>query len=129
MLDRNSLGDNEYIIKVEENYIQLHANGLLNLPIADSFMKKTVQVCKAHNCYKILAIGFTSKVLLHEEAEEFIKLFKDLAVPKDFKFTWVELNPETYESQKNIETILLKEKQHVRLFYDVQHAKKWLLAD
>lgn len=126
-LDRNSIGENEIIIKQKEGFIQVHSNGAKDLKFATRLWTKIVEHSALTNCFKILGIAYTTSPPKAIEAYQYGALFEKLGVDEKFKIAWVELNPLTYNTSYFVETVLLNRGQNVRLFHNPEYAKNWLV--
>lgn len=126
-IDRNTLGENEIIIKLKEGFIQVHSNGNKDLQFANRLWTKIVDSCRSNNCFNVLGIAYTTSPPDAIEAYQYGVLFEKLGIDKKFRIAWVELNPLTYNTSYFVETVLLNRDQNVRLFHNVEQAQGWLL--
>lgn len=125
----NTVVPNEYIFYTKDDYIQVHSNGVKNLDFAISMWTRVVEECEQNNIYKVLGIALTSEPLKKEEADKLLPVFKELGLDKEFKIAWVELNPEFYDICLYSEELISANGVNVKFFYEVEHARNWLLRE
>lgn len=125
----NTVVPNEYIFHTKDTYIQVHSNGVKNLEFAISMWTRVVEECKKNKVYKVLGIALTSDPLKKEEADKLLPVFKELGLDKEYKIAWVELNPEFYDICLYSERLISANGVDVKFFYEVEHARNWLLKD
>lgn len=127
--DLNSISANEYLIYEKEGYIQVHSNGVKNMEFVTTVWTEVVKACQAKNMYRILGVALTSHPLSMEEAKGLLPLFQELGLDNTYKIAWVELNPEFYETCLFSESLLFTNGVNAKFFYEVEHARNWLLRE
>lgn len=123
------LGDNELIVKLKSDYIQLHANGLLDFDQFNRILIRSRDLIQDSKNKKVLIIAYTQHMVLHHDIEGFITMIDRFPTDPNIRFAWVEMNCEMYTDQIHLEAALIEAGYSVRLFYDEQHALRWLLQD
>ncbi len=126
-MDRNTLGENEIIIKPMEGFIQVHSNGNKDIQFATRLWSKIAANCRSMNCFNVLGIAYTTSPPEAIEAYQYGDLFEKLGIDKNYRIAWVELNPLTYNTSYFVETVLLNRDLNVRLFHNIEQAQNWLL--
>ena len=127
-LNLDSLGSNEFIIHVKDDYLQLHSNGAKDLAYATRVWREVVKSCEAHNINKILGIAYTTNPISEEEAHGLLKLAQGLGLDQNYKLAWVELNAQFYDIVLFTEYLLSSNGMNIRSFYKEDKAKEWLLS-
>ena len=118
----------EYIIHVKDDYIQVHSNGVKNLEFISAMWEEVLEACKANHIFKVLGIALTSEPLTKQETQGLLPLFQKLGLDKEYRIAWVELNPKFYERTLMAEDLLSHNGVDAKFFYEVEHARNWLLA-
>lgn len=121
------LGDNELIVKLKSDYIQLHANGLLDYDQLKRILARGRAVIRDSNKKCILIIAFTEDVILHHDVDAFMELIDDFPCLHSSRCSWVEMNPDAYADLVQLENQLIEKGCNFRLFYEEQHATRWLI--
>lgn len=119
----------EFIVHIKDDYVQVHSNGVKNLEFISAMWHEVVQACKANKIYKVLGIALTSEPLSVEETNGLLPLFQKLELDKDYRIAWVELNPKFYERTLLAEDLLSHNGVDAKFFYEVEHARTWLLMN
>ena len=120
------LGDNELIVKLKSDYIQLHANGLLDFDQLKRILSRARAVIRDSNKKCVLVIAFTEDVILHHDLEHFHELIDAFSCFSTTRCSWVEMNPDAYADLVQLENTLIEKGHTFRLFYEEQHATRWL---
>ena len=87
----------------------------ISLYVSSIFLKKsfksslniwpdTIKLCEEKDCYKVLGIATSSKPPSTIDSYKHGDLFHKFNIDHKFKIAWVELNPDSYEGIKFIET-------------------------
>jgi len=118
----------EYIVHVKDDYIQVHSNGVKNLEFTSAMWEEVVKTCKANQIFKVLGIALTSEPLTTKETQGLLPLFQKLGLDREYKIAWVELNPKFYERTLLAEDLLSHHGVDTKFFYEVEHARNWLLT-
>ena len=126
---QHTLQSNEYIIYDKGDYIQVHANGAKTLEFATSMWREVVKRSRTKKIFKILGIALTSDPLKKQEPNSLLPLFKELGLDQNYKIAWVELNPEFYDIILYSESLMSSNGVDAKFFYEVGHAKAWLIKD
>ncbi len=118
----------ELTITLEENYIRVHLTGELNYRDQIEHWKEIVAACQKNNCYKILGSQYLTTEENLVDAYEYCRILREAGITDKHKIAWADLNFDTFERTKFIETILIEEGGFsAKLFQDVEEAKEWLL--
>ena len=120
--------DNEFIITFEGDYIKVHSNGDKDLEFSTRQWTAVVEACRAHDCFRVLGIGNTTKPQETMDGFEHARLWRELGIDSKYRIAWVELNPEAVDAVYFIETVLYNRGLRVRLFPTEDEAKDWLLS-
>ena len=121
--------ENELIITFENEFVQVISNGEKNYEFSYKLWSNTIKVCQENGCFKILGIAKTIKPVSTLDAFDHGKLFSELGINNKYKIAWVELNPNSKDTVKFIETILLNRGLPGTVFDDIDEATTWLLGD
>ena len=119
----------EMSVTFQGEYIEARSTGDKSYQTAATLWQEIIKTCEEHNCYKVLGIGESTTGMPTMDAMDHEKLFKDFAITRKYKITWVELNKEALGSIKFLETVLLNRGLlNGMLFPNVEEAKQWLLV-
>lgn len=121
------LGDNELIVKLKSDYIQLHANGLLDYDQLKRILIRSHDLAQDSQKRKFLIMAYTEDMVLHHDVETFLNLVGKFPFNPETRFAWVEMNPDIYNDQIPLEAALIEAGYSARLFYDERFARRWLL--
>lgn len=121
------LGDNELIVKLKSDYIQIHANGLLDYDQLKRILTRSRAVIQDSKKQYILIIAFTEDVILHHDMNHFLELIYEFPCLSSTRCSWVEMNPAAYADLVQLENKLIENGSAFRLFYEEQHATRWLV--
>jgi hypothetical protein len=112
------------------DYLHVTASGELNYDNALDVWRRIVSACQEHGCYKVLGEQNMDNPLTTIEAFDHQKLFAEAGVTLGMRIAWVDLNPDTFEMTRFVETVLLNRGLvNGKLFTDVEEARRWLLDD
>ena len=121
--------ENEFKVTFENDYVKVISNGEKNSDFAKKVWARTVEICLANNCYKILGIANTTKPISISEGYNHHEFFPKLGINYKFRIAWVELNSAFLENTRFIETVLNNRGLPGKMFTDIDEAKKWLLTE
>ena len=119
----------EIKITFENNFVQIISDGEKSYETSSKVWPKIIKVCQENDCFKVLGIATSTKSPSIIDTTHHGKLFHELEIDHKYKIAWVELNPESFERIKFLETVLYNRGLPGKLFSDIEEAKIWLLKD
>ncbi len=118
-----------YQICFEGNYVEVRSDGDKDFSRASRLWADIAEACRRNGCYRVLGIANSTTPVSTLEGYDHAALFQELGVNDAYRIAWVELNPETVETYRFVETVLVNRGLPGRLFSDVDAARRWLLEE
>lgn len=114
---------------LQENYLHVHVKGTGSYESALMLWKSVAQACEKHQCYNVLGEQFLVDTVTTSEAFDHPTIFKQAGISLKHRIAWVDKNPRTRDTTEFICNVITNRSiGSVRLFNDVDSAKRWLLG-
>ena len=110
------------------NYIEVRYRGPDSPEISRNIFRQIIDECDKHKCYNILTIAYLENSLTTMENYDLAKMLEEEGFSKKHRLALVDLNPDTYNSTYQAETVLFYHFFNARLFQEEEEAKQWLLS-
>ena len=114
-------------ITFEGDHIRAESKAEKSIEWARDFWGAVVDACKKHDCYKVLGVSESLKVISISDGFDHVALFRELGINTKYRIAWVELNPEAVKTVKFVDAALFNRLLPGRLFPNEEEASKWLL--
>ena len=115
-------------ITIEADYIRIDSEGEKSTEWAREFWPAVVKACKENDCYRVLSLSRSTKVISIMEGFDLIELFRDLGINTKYRIAWVELNEHAIKTVRFIDAALFNRMLPGRVFETEEQAKAWLLG-
>ena len=116
-------------ITFEGDHVQVIAEGDKDFAFSVKLWAGAPNMCKKHQCFKILGVANTSKPLEAVERYDHARLFGDLGIDHHYRIEWVEKSEDAQDIAAFIEAVLSNRGLPGRLFATELEAREWLLAE
>ncbi len=116
-------------ISVESDHIRVESRGAKSIEWSRELWPAIVKTCDEHNCYRVLGITTTTKILPIMDGFDHIALFRELGINTKYRIAWVELNPAAIKNLRFVDAALFNRMLPGRVFDSEEQAKHWLLGN
>lgn len=121
--------NNNLEISFEGDHVHVIADGDKDFAFSVKLWSGAANMCKKHQCFKILGVANTSRPLEAVEGYDHARLFGDLGIDHHYRVAWVEMNEDAQDMAAFVETVLSNRGLPGRLFATELEAREWLLAE
>ena len=119
---------NKLTISFEGDHVLVLAEGDKDMEFAEDLWTQVSDLCRAENCFNVLAISRSSRTLEALDAYEYTRLYRKLGIDRRYRIAWVELEPHATDMASFIDTILSDCGFGDRFFLSEAEAREWLLG-
>ena len=121
---------NSLSFSLENGYLEVRSDGEKDYNRARDLWTQVGEICRQHDCYRVLGIARTTKPLQRFDAYEHYRIFEAAGIDHRYRIAWVEFDPRQMEVLRLVETVAWNAGVSLlRLFDDVDTARDWLLSD
>jgi len=115
-------------ISFEGDHVRAVSIGQKSIETSRKLWTEIVQVCKEHQCYRVLGIANTTKAMPIIDGIDHVSLFRELGINTKYRIAWVEQNAAAMKSVKFIDAALFNRMLPGRIFSEEDEAKTWLFG-
>ena len=115
-------------ITIEADYIRIDSEGEKSMEWAREIWPAVIKACEENDCYRVLSISRSTKVISIMEGFNYVGLFRELGINTKYRIAWVELNEHAIKTVRFIDAALFNRMLPGRLFETEEQAKAWLLG-
>ena len=116
-------------ITIEADYVRIDSEGEKSIEWSREFWPAVVQACEENDCYKVLSLSRSTKVISIMEGFDHVGLFRELGINTKYRIAWVELNVHAIKTVRFVDAALFNRMLPGRVFETEEQAKAWLLGD
>ena len=118
--------DNRIQVTPKGDYVEVISDGEKDYDFACRLWKQVSEVCNEQDCFSVLGIANTTRLLSPWDAFDHHKIFQAAGIDKRYRIAWVETNPQATEILRFIETVLMHQGLQTGIFSSVDEARQWL---
>lgn len=117
------------IVSFEDDHILVISDGDKNYESAVDMWSQVAELCREHQCFKVLGLASTTTPLEAIDGYDQGRLFRKLKIPTNIRIAWVETDSDAIDIASFIELVLTNRGYSVRVFATEADARSWLFGD
>ena len=118
---------NSFNISFEGDHVLVFADGEKDMDFVNRLWPEIAAACEEHECFNVLGIAKTTKPVEMTDGFMHANRFRELGIDHRYRIAWVELNRDTVDVLKFMETVLMNRGLPGKVFDTEEDARHWLL--